>query len=75
MDLKTFFGAIRRLVISQMAISKSICGNLNSLYISVSLRRPIKFEVESHRLKNLGIRISDLRLESETLPNRDESPY
>jgi len=29
MDLNTFFGAIIRLVISQTAISKSICGNLN----------------------------------------------
>lgn len=31
MDLKTFFGANSSDVISQMAISKSICGNLNSL--------------------------------------------
>lgn len=33
MDLKTFFGAINREVISQMAISKSIWGNLKSLWI------------------------------------------
>ena len=31
MDLKTFFGANNRVVISHIAISKSICGNLNSL--------------------------------------------
>lgn len=31
MDLKTFLGAINKDVISQMAISKSIWGNLNSL--------------------------------------------
>jgi hypothetical protein len=30
--LKTFFGAISSEVISQIAISKSICGNLNSLF-------------------------------------------
>lgn len=32
MDLKTFFGAINKEVISQMAISKSIWGNLKSLF-------------------------------------------
>jgi hypothetical protein len=36
MDLKTFFGAINKEVISQMAISKSICGNLKSLCIARS---------------------------------------
>jgi hypothetical protein len=34
MDLKTFFGAINKEVISQIAISKSIWGNLKSLYIA-----------------------------------------
>jgi hypothetical protein len=33
MDLKTFFGAINKEVISQIAISKSIWGNLKSLWI------------------------------------------
>jgi hypothetical protein len=40
MDLNTFFGAIIRLVISHMAISKSICGNLNKRLKKRGIRRP-----------------------------------
>jgi len=35
MDLNTFFGAMSKEVISQMAISKSIWGNLKSLVYEI----------------------------------------
>jgi len=38
MLLNTFLGAISRCVISQTAVSKSICGNLNSLASSINTR-------------------------------------
>ena len=59
MDRKTFLGAIRRLVISHVAISKSIWGNLNNLTVasrqlyyflslSLSSTRPPNFAPQQH---------------------------
>jgi hypothetical protein len=56
--LKTFFGAINNDVISQMAISKSICGNLKSL-VQISTRQWTYAGESAHLLKNLGIRKLD----------------
>lgn len=41
MDRNTFFGASIKLVISQIAISKSICGNLNKRLKNRGIRNEV----------------------------------
>ena len=73
MDRKTFFGAINKLVISHIAISKSICGNLNNLVRGrKSMWAPCQLQRRggAYRLKKRGMR----KLSCRVVPPKLEGP-